>query len=129
MPLRKYTDEQLTEAASLREIGMSHAAIARRLGMSHGAVCWHCLRLGADSPNTRGKLPVARGPMTCTRSGYSVRKFTPEEDATIQRMDMDGATTAAIARALGRPWNSTRGRQMTLARHAARREEAGDDDA
>ena len=129
MPRRKYTDEQLTDAADLREIGMSHAAIARKLNMSVGAVSWHCLRLGADSPNTRGKMPVSRGPMVCKRSGYNVRKFTAAEDATILAMDLAGATTADIARAVGRPWNSTRGRQMTLARHAARREEAGDDDA
>lgn len=123
MPPRKYTDDQLTEAAELRETGMSHAAIARRLGMSVGAVSWHCLCLGADSPNMRGKVPVVGGPMVCTRSGYTVRKFTADEDAIIMKMDLDGATTAEIARALGRPWNSTRGRQMTLALHAARREE------
>ena len=91
--------------------------------MSVGAVSWHCLRLGADSPNMRGKVPIVRGPMICTRSGYKVRKFTADEDAIIMKMDLDGATTAEIASALGRPWNSTRGRQMTLARHAARREE------
>ncbi|AUH35667.1 hypothetical protein [Paracoccus tegillarcae] len=103
MPPRKYTDDQLTEAADLREIGLSHAAIACRLDMSVGAVSWHCLRLGADSPNTRGKMPVSRGPMVCTRSGYNVRKFTAAEDATILAMDLAGATTATIARALAGP--------------------------
>lgn len=128
MPPRKYTDDQIAEAAELREGGMSHAAIARKVGMSIGAVSWHCLRLGADSPRTRGKVPEQRGPMICNRSGHNVRKFTAEEDATSMKLDLDGATTAAIARTLGRRWNSTRGRQMTLARHAARREEVGDDD-
>lgn len=128
MPSRKYPDALLSEAAALRETGMSCEAIARRLDMSIGAVSWHCLRLGADSPNTRGKIPVARGPAVTRRSGFTVRRFSPDEDATITRMDLAGATTAEIAHTLGRPWNSVRGRQMTLARHQARREEAEDDD-
>lgn len=97
MPPRKYTNDQITYAAELREGGMSHAAIARKVGMSTAAVSWHCLRLGADSPRTRGKVPEQRGPMVCTRSGHKVRKFTAEEDATIMKLDLDGATTAEIA--------------------------------
>ncbi|WP_299846359.1 hypothetical protein [uncultured Paracoccus sp.] len=127
MPACKYPDALLDEAAALRETGMSFEAIARRLRMSPGAVSWHCLRLGADSPNTRGKLPAVTGPMTVTRSGHKVRRFSASEDATITRMDLDGATTAGIAHRLGRPWNSVRGRQMTLARHQVRHEEARDD--
>lgn len=120
MPARKYPDALLDEAAALRETGLSCEAIARRLEMSTGSVSWHCLRLGADSP--------PRGPMIVTRSGFAVRRFSASEDATISTMDLDGATTAEIAHKLGRPWNTVRGRQMTLARHQARREEAGDYD-
>ncbi len=128
MPARKYSDALLNDAAALRETGMSCEAIARRLDMTSSAVSWHCLRLGADSPNTRGKVSAATGPMIVTRSGFKVRRFSQNEDAKILAMDLDGATTAEIAHKLGRPWNSVRGRQMTLARHQARREEAGDDD-
>lgn len=128
MPARKYPNALLDEAAALREIGLSFEAIARRLDMTRSAVSWHCLRLGADSPNTRCNTRSPRGPMTVTRSGFAVRRFSASEDATISTMDLDGATTAEIAHKLGRPWNSVRGRQMTLARHQARREEAGDDD-
>lgn len=122
MAARKYSDEQLNEAAELREAGMSLGAIAKRLGMSSGAVNWHCLRLGADTPQRSKRQP--QGPMVMQRSGHTVRRFTPDEDRKIREMAQQGAGASAIARSLGRKHNSIIGRLMTLARQEARNEEA-----
>ena len=124
MAPRKYSDEQLTEAAELRETGMSCAAIAKRLGMSVGSVSWHCLRLGADSPNTTGNTSKPTGPMEVTRGDHVVRRFTESEDARLIEMERAGWRICDMAQALGRKPNSVRGRLMTLARHEARLEQA-----
>ncbi|RCW78905.1 hypothetical protein DFP89_1308 [Paracoccus lutimaris] len=56
MPTRGYTDNQLSEVAGLREIGMSHATSGRRLGMLVSAVSWHCLR-PVPTARTRAAIP------------------------------------------------------------------------
>ncbi len=122
MPAPKYTQDQFDEMAALRKQGLSHRAIGVRLGMSASAVSWHCLRLGADSPNTKTNLPANGGPMSCTRNGVFVRRFTKEEDRKLLGMEATGASVAQMAKQLGRRWNSTRGRLMTLARHQERAE-------
>ena len=124
MPARKYSDETLNEAAELRESGMSEAAIAKRLGMSKGAVYWHCLKLGADSPNAAPTKRTSSGPVEVERSGHKVRRFTEDEDAKLLEMSLAGARVADMCRALGRKHNSIIGRLMTLARHEARLEDA-----
>ena len=120
VPARKYTDEQLDEAARLREAGMSINAIGKRLGMSPGSVSWHCLKLGADSPTTATNVPDYSGPMIMRRGDHLVKRFTPEEDARLLQMDIDGERVCDMARAIGRPANSVRGRLMTLARREER---------
>lgn len=122
MSARKYSDDLIDEAARLREKGMSCAAIAKRLDMSVGAVSWHCLRLGADSPNTTANAPAKMHHSEVKRGNHIVRRFTPEEDQLITRMDMRGASLAEMSRATGRRHNSIRGRLMTLARHEDRKE-------
>jgi len=124
MPAKKYSDDLLDQAASLRETGMPYAKIAKRLCMSHGAVYWHCLRLGADSPKKQPNRPLNLGPMEVDRSGHKVRRFTEEEDRKLVEMDLAGAKRCEMARALGRKHNSIKGRLMTLARHEARLEQA-----
>lgn len=120
MPPRKYTDALIGRAAVLREEGKSIRAIAERLGMSRGAVYWHCLRLGADSPNVRNNVLVTQGPLVIERGNHRVRRFTPEEDRILIEMDLAGARVSEMARRLNRPHNSGTGRLMTIARHEER---------
>lgn len=114
MPARKYSEETVAECCRMREAGATVEAIALALGMSIGAVNYHCLRNGADTPLRRFGTP--QGPRIVARGNHVVRRFTPDEDATILRMELEGATVSEIGRALGRSHNSIIGRQMTLAR-------------
>ena len=122
MPARKYPDALVNEAARLREAGMSLTAIGVRLRMHRSAVQYHCLKLGADNPDAGRKAPTARPPMTYTRNGHVVRRFTAEEDALLLQLEAEGLGIKDIARRLGRRPNSVTQRLMTLARHEARDE-------
>ena len=122
MPARKYSDALLDEAARLREAGLSLAAIGTRLNMHRSAVQYHCLRLGADSPDAACKVPPASSPVEYNRNGHVVKRFTEEEDALLLRLEARGMSVKGIARQMNRRWNSIQGRLMILARHEARRE-------
>lgn len=124
MPARKYNDELLNEAAQLREGGMPINHIARRLGMSSASVSWHCLRLGADSPNTEKNIKRPAGPMCVCRGNHIVLRFSEAEDRILLDLESQGLRICEIARELDRKPNSIRGRLMTLARQEERRENA-----
>lgn len=62
--------------------------------------------------------------MVTVRSGVTVRRFTPEEDALILSRKAEGARNSDIAKELGRKPNSILGRLMTLGIHADRAERA-----
>lgn len=98
--------------------------IAAELGVSIGSFNWNMLREGASPPNARVLPARAPGPAVVKRNGHIVRHFTEEEDALMLALSIEGKTTSEIARAIGRRWNSTRGRLMTLARHDDRKEAA-----
>ncbi len=53
-----------------------------------------------------------------------VRRFTVEEDAQLLGLEKAQLKVSEMARLLGRPANSIRGRLMTLARRDAREERA-----
>lgn len=119
------TDEQWQEAARVFELGEKKAPeLADELGVSIGSFNWNMLRLGASPPGA--KVPPARRPGAAIvkRGNHEVRAFSEDEDQKIRDMGAEGKRTAEIARALGRHWNSTRGRAMTLARHDDRKEAA-----
>ena len=120
MTARKYTDDQVNEAAELREKGLSYGQIARMLDMSVGSVSWHCLKLGADSPNTITNVDTPTGPMVVLRGNNTVRRFSEEEDRLLFEMDIAGKRVSHMAARLDRKPNSVRGRLMTLARRAER---------
>lgn len=87
MPTREYTDNQLSEAAGLREIGMSHATIARRLGMLVSAVSWHCQR-PVPTALTRAAIPDRRAslrslPAAASGSGGFPRSRMPQSSRWI----------------------------------------------
>lgn len=110
--------ERADKIAELREAGQSYDLIGQALGISGSNVCWICLKYGIEGHR---KYPLGdKGPMLMKRGNHEVRKFTPEEDATIIRMELAGAKRSEIAQALNRKPNSILGRQMTLARREER---------
>lgn len=121
MPRRKYTEEQANTAAELREQGLTFVEIGEKLGMNERSVQYHCMRLGADLPPNAPRRNN-RLPEVYQRNGRIVRLFTPEEDAELLRLEATGMPTNQIARLMGRPANSTRGRLMLLAMKEARDE-------
>lgn len=121
MPKRRLTAANFDTITEMRERGYSYEQIGREIGCSAKAVSWHCLRLGADPPkpaplrpNYHLEHPVMK------RGNHIVRAFTPDEDAKLLALEGEGKTLTQIGRALGRRWNSVRGRLMTLARRDER---------
>ena len=118
----RLTQAELDTIATMRERGLSYAQIGRSVGMSPSAVSWHCLRLGVDPPKPSPLRPHYH--LLCSevrRGNHVVRAFTPDEDARLVELAKRGLSNTAIAREIGRKWNSVAGRLMTL----ARREERG----
>ena len=128
MAAQRYSNDTIASAARMRERGMTFGQIGKKLGMSPSAVSWHCLRLGADSPNCQHNVARTKGPMEVKRGNHVVRRFTDAEDAELLRREAAGERISEIARALGRRHNSITGRLMTLARRQERQkllEQAG----
>ena len=122
MPARKYSDDLLNEACRLREAGMAVPRIARRLGMPDTVVEYHCLRLGADSPNAAARQDPVIRVTQYRRNGRVVRRFSEVEDTRLLGLRTQGIGVNEIARQLGRCRNSVIGRLRTLARREARDE-------
>lgn len=125
---RILSDAQLDEMCALREKGWGTDRIAAHFTakgspISKGSIHWQCLRLGADAPK-RFHYRRADRPDAYQRNGRAVRTFTAEEDAKLLALEAEGASYSAMARQLDRKPNSIKGRLYTLARHAARAEEA-----
>ena len=115
---RKITADQSTQIAELRERGWSYGRIAMKFGVSDGAIHYHCLKQGAASPRTRGKVAFAdMVPVLHARDGRTQRRFTPAEDAELQRLSLEGKKIREICEVTGRAPTSVRIRLMTLALH------------
>lgn len=99
--MRKYSEAQIDTACTLREQGLTFAEIARRTGMHEASVLEHCQVRGAVSPTGRKCF---------TRPQYSA-----DEAARALELRSQGATTAAISRALGWSWANTKARLRALA--------------
>lgn len=126
MPVRKYPDAILEEAAALREKGLTFPQIEQKLGIPHKIAYFHCLRLGADSPATATDTRTPGGPMQYKRGNVTVRRFTPAEDERLLQLELSGMRICDIARKIGRRENSIRNRLMLLARKEARAERAAE---
>lgn len=122
---KRFTEADCERMAEMREAGASYNVIAREFKCSAKAISWHCLRLGADPPKPMPLRPdyYLQCP-TLKRGNHIVRAFTPDEDARLVAMELEGKSITEIARVLGRKWNSCRGRLMTLARRDERAERA-----
>ncbi len=114
--MSKLTPEAVREIADRRERGWSYARLARHYGVSPGAIHYQCLRQGARSPKSRIQPYVPRPPIVAG-DGRVQRRFTPEEDARLQRLAQSDWPVARIAREMDRPITSVRIRLMTLALH------------
>lgn len=122
MAARRVTDEQLEMITTLREKGRGYDVIGAEVGLSRSAVSWHCLRLGVDPPKPTALRAPPESASPINRGAHLVRPYTQAEDEQLLALEASGLNINQIAQAMGRRWNSTRGRLMTLARHDARRE-------
>jgi hypothetical protein len=113
--------QQLEKIAAMRERGWSYKRIGNAIGMSPGAVSWYCLREAIEPPKPSKCRDQIVGPAVVKRGDHVVRRFTPEEDATLLRLSKEGKSNRALVRLMGRSDSSIRGRLMCL----ARREERG----
>jgi DNA-binding CsgD family transcriptional regulator len=126
MPAKKYSDNLIETVAMLRENGLTYPAIAKRTGMHHASVKSYCLKLGADSPTSHCNGPRRAKPVITQRGGFTIRQFTPAEDAQLLALEAAGKTPAEIANIMGRARNSIVGRMMTIARRQERAESLAD---
>lgn len=123
--MKRLTDDEKDRIAIMREAGKTYGQIAQAIGCSASSASWHCLLLGADPPNARKLATKIVGPAAMKRGDHEVRRFTAEEDEIILKKEAEGASVTEIASAVGRRWNSTRARLMTLARRDERNMEGG----
>jgi hypothetical protein len=113
----KLSHDQVQQIAELRERGWSYGRLSAKFGVSAGAIHYQCLKQGAVSPKTRGKMDVSRQPLIHAKDGRTQRRFTPQEDERLQELDMAGHGINRIAEMMGRARTSVRIRLMTLALH------------
>lgn len=116
---RKIAPGQSEEIAELRERGWSYGRIAMKFGVSEGAIHYHCLKQGAVSPRGRGRIAFADQTKPClvAKDGRTQRRFSPAEDAQLQRLSVEGKKISEICEIMGRAPTSVRMRLMTLALH------------
>lgn len=120
MSRRTITDAQREKVFEMREAGAKFVEIEAATGVSVPGATWLCVKEGVEHPTKRPRfLPPGRP--AYPRGGHTVRPYTAEEDALIERMRTAGASYSAIGRALNPPrcHSSVLGRLTTLARHAA----------
>jgi hypothetical protein len=120
MPRATITEAQKERIYEMREAGAKMAEISAETGVSVPGVTWLCVKEGVEHPTKQPRfLPPGRP--AYARGGHTVRPYTAQEDALIQRMRIQGASYSAIGRTLNPPrcYSSVLGRLTTLARHAA----------
>lgn len=128
----RLTERQTEKLIAMREKNASYQRIADRLGdgRSPQSIAWHCLRLGVEPIKTKFRHPPTSVAKVMarrhTRGVHMVKRFTPEEDEVLLRLEAQQPPLkmAQIAKQLGRRRNSVVGRLYTLARHERLREQA-----
>jgi hypothetical protein len=115
--MSKLSRDQVEQIAELRERGWSYHRIAMKFGVSDGAIHYQCLKQGAFTPRTRGKMDVSGQPPIHAKDGRIQRRFTPAEDERLQELSRQGKKVSEIVKITGRAPTSVRIRLMTLALH------------
>lgn len=98
--MTKYSKDQIEQVLTLREEGKSLQRIEQLTGVHRKSAYAHCVRQGVypqDRPPRRFKGTVTRG-----------RAVTPEEDAKIQKLALEGKRPGEIAEAVNRPFSTIR---------------------
>lgn len=113
----KVTAEKIEQGAQLREAGRSLPWIARKVGMNVKTLEYHLRLRGVLPPGGMAPAP-ARAKPAYTRGGVVVRYYTPEEDAELQRLRLEGRRHSEIGRMMGRRPGSVRARLIALALRA-----------
>lgn len=126
MPARKFSDEIIEKVAALREQGLTFRQIEAETGVPSSVAYSHCLRLGADSPETATDTSTPGGPMVYKRGKHHVRRFTPAEDERLLQLELSGMRICDIARKIGRKPHSVTGRLRLLTRKEVRAERAAE---
>lgn len=119
-PPKRLSDADKELLVAMRERGEKCAAIAARLGVSVSTVRDWCLKLAVEPPNPPPLWDRIKGPLVQRRGDHIVRRFTPDEDAELTKLAVEGHRIAQIARRMGRHKRSIAGRMMTLARKEER---------
>ena len=125
MPAKKYHEDRLNQMMDLREAGKTYKQISKITGMHVSSISWYCLKFGIDHPDKTGEIKEKNYPMTCSRNGHAVRRFTDDEDKLLLEMDAAGKNYTQMGRRLNRKRNSIEGRLMTLARREERKLASG----
>jgi hypothetical protein len=115
--MSKLSPEQVEQIAELRESGWSYGRLAMKFDVSDGAIHYQCLKQGAYSPRSRGRIDVSGQPPITAKDGRTQRRFTPAEDERLQALSCEGRTILEICKITGRAPTSVRIRLMTLALH------------
>jgi hypothetical protein len=121
----RITLEQGDRIAEMRESGSTFGQIAMVIKKSAATICAYCVENGIDGPikpRLRPDFHLTR-PIVMRR-GLPVRAFTPQEDASLRAMSMDGVSYADMGRTLNRNPKSVRKRLVALARRDRMAEEA-----
>lgn len=118
----KYTtNAQRLRMAEMREDGYTYREIAEEIGCSLNTVAMNCIKQGAERPDSNWKShKEIKGPAVMRRGNHVVRRYLPEEDVELLRLEAEGLRIAEISRRTGRKVNSIIGRLRTLARKEER---------
>lgn len=109
---RILSDDQLARMLAWRRKNKSFNFIGQRLGCSISTVRYQCLVAGVVPEGVTPK--PSKFPMTFSRNGVLLRRFTDEEDAIVLSMLSAGSGPVEIGRALGRSSGTISNRILAL---------------
>lgn len=88
----RFTPFEIAMVYKLADAGLTTAQIAMRLQRHPSGVMYHVLRAGVR------QKPLPQGLGDYVRNGRTVRRFTPEQDAFIEQLDMQAVPRVEICR-------------------------------
>lgn len=113
---KRMSKEKIDEILTLRGKGWSYQRLAEKFECSEGAIDYHCLKNGIEPPNGINLWNEPKH-LVIKRGNGVVRRFTPEEDEKLLKMNTT-TRLKEIGIALERRPSSVLARLCTLARRA-----------